>query len=237
MEDGEDSTNGHGIHSDGDEDDIEDDDDNSPRGFGNGRESLESNSEQSMTSPAGFGSLPSLGSPASLASPSTPQAFELANSGPSNGNSDWLRPSAPSASVGMGAFRPPVINPTSSASSSTSGSTSESSLYHQFHAGPFYPYNGLMQHNMQNAHREPVGTDPRDSKNPLSISQLTGTKKVAAALGGASSLLAPSSSNGPGTGPSSLFGNLSGQNCSSSTTSSSHPTPGGSEKRTLLGMT
>merc|ERR1739838_114798 len=69
--------------------------------------SLGSTSEQSLTSPAGFSSLNSLGSPASIASPSTPQTLEASG--------DFLR----GASVMVyGAFKPPSM-PASTATSTT----------------------------------------------------------------------------------------------------------------------
>ena len=163
-------TKGRSVNSDGEEDDdlddIENDDDQSPRDSRNGRESLESNSEQSVTSPAGFGSLPSLGSPASVASPSDPTNYEsISNVGSSN-SSNWFSPPQQGSASSTGAFKPPI--PTS---------TAFQSAPQQFHPGnPYNAYYGLM-HNMQflhNMQKVPVGTDPRDAKNPLSISQLTG---------------------------------------------------------------
>ena len=70
------------VNSDGEEDDDLDDiehdmngDDQSPGDSRNGRESLESNSEQSVTSPARFSSFPSIGSPASEQSVTSPEGF------------------------------------------------------------------------------------------------------------------------------------------------------------------
>merc|ERR1712122_132924 len=77
--------------SDG-EDDLDEEEDESPDS-----RSLGSTSEQSLTSPAGFSSLNSSGSPASIASPSTPSGFEAAVS-----HADHFRPS-----FGVGAFKPP----------------------------------------------------------------------------------------------------------------------------------
>ena len=164
---------GRSVNSDGEEDDDLDDvehenniDDHSPRDSRNGRESLESNSEQSVTSPAGFGSLPSLGSPASVASPSDPSNYEsMSNVGsvPSN-SSSWFNPPQQSSANSTGAFKPPI--PTSSAFPSA---------HQQFHPGhPYNAYYGLMHPFLHNMQKIPVGTDPRDAKNPLSISQLTG---------------------------------------------------------------
>ena len=167
--------NGRSVNSEGeDDDDLEDlehdlNDDQSPGESRNGRESLESNSEQSVTSPAGFGSLPSLGSPASIASPSDPSSFEsMSNIGLSHSNSsNWFSP--PSQQQGStattgGAFKPPA--PTSSAFQSA---------HQQFHPGhPYNAYYNLLQNPLYNMQKIPVGTDPRDAKNPLSISQLTG---------------------------------------------------------------
>ena len=158
---------GRSVNSDGEEDDDLDDineDDQSPRDSRNGRESLESNSEQSVTSPAGFASLPSLGSPASVASPSDSQSNYETSLGlvPSN-SSNWFSPPQQSSTSSTGAFKPPV--PTSSAFQSS---------HQQFHPGhPYNAYYGLYPflHNMPKA---AVGNDPRDAKNPLSISQLTG---------------------------------------------------------------
>jgi len=143
-------------HSDGEEDDIDDldDDDHSPDS-----RSLGSTSEQSLTSPAGFSSLNSLGSPASIASPSTPQTLEASG--------DFLR----GASVmGYGAFKPPSM-PASTATSTTPAGYQPPGLpqlppsqaQQQPHLHPMFPH-----------HRPPVGTDPKDSKNPFSITNLTG---------------------------------------------------------------
>lgn len=136
-------------HSDGEDDDDEDEDDASPDS-----RSLGSQSEQSLTSPAGFSSLNSLGSPASIASPSTPSGFEAAVS-----QADLFRPSL------YGAFKPPPMPSTASASSTVTSTASGG-----FQAPPALGHAHL--HPMFH-HRPPVGTDPRDSKNPLSISQLT----------------------------------------------------------------
>ena len=162
-------TNGRLVNSDGEGDDDledEDDDDQSPRDSRNGRESLESNSEQSVTSPAGFSSLPSLGSPASVASPSDQHNFESVSSiasVPSNASS-WFSPPPPGAGSSTGAFKPPIPNP-----------ATFQSPHQQFHPGHSYSaYYGLMQPFLHNMQKVPVGTDPRDAKNPLSISQLTG---------------------------------------------------------------
>ena len=166
---------GRSVNSEGEDDeDLEDldhdlNDDQSPGESRNGRESLESNSEQSVTSPAGLGSLPSLGSPASIASPSDPSSFEsMSNIGLSHSNSsNWFSP--PSQQQGStattgGAFKPPA--PTSSAFQSA---------HQQFHPGhPYNAYYNLLQNPLYNMQKMPVGTDPRDAKNPLSISQLTG---------------------------------------------------------------
>ena len=103
---------GPNIHNSCSSNGSEADDNSHSGGSPASQESLGA-SEHSLTSPATPGggplSIPSLGSPASIASPSTP-----------GGSEDWFR-----GSVG---YRPP---------------------------------------------RPPVGTDPRDSKNPLSISSLT----------------------------------------------------------------
>ena len=119
--------------------------------------SLGSTSEQSLTSPAGFSSLNSLGSPASIASPSTPVSQTLESSD--------FRPSM------FGAFKPPNM-PASTATSTTPAGYQPGGLGSipggsQSHHHPHL-------HQMFQHHRPPVGTDPRDSKNPLSISQLTG---------------------------------------------------------------
>ena len=109
------------VTSDGEEDDdLEDiahdmnDDDQSPRDSRNGRESLESNSEQSVTSPAGFGSLPSIGSPASVASPSDSSNYETSLGLVPSSSSNWFSPPQQGSTSSTGAFKPPV--PTSSAS-------------------------------------------------------------------------------------------------------------------------
>ena len=161
---------GRSANSDGeDDDDLDDiehdmnDDDQSPRDSRNGRESLESNSEQSVTSPAGFASLPSIGSPASVASPSDPSSFESSMGLVSSNSTNWFSPPQQSSTGSSGAFKPPV--PTSSAFQSA---------HQQFHPGhPYNAYYGLYPF-LQNMPKGPVGTDPRDAKNPLSISQLTG---------------------------------------------------------------
>ena len=140
-------------NSDGDDDEDDDDDeDNSPDS-----RSLGSTSEQSLTSPAGFSSLNSLGSPASIASPSTPSQFEAVVS-----QADLFRPSV------FGAFKPP--------STSTSGG-----LTPHHHLMMQQQQQQQQQHFLQQQqhmfphmnHRPQVGTDPRDSKHPLSVSQLT----------------------------------------------------------------
>ena len=161
------------MHSDDEDDDIDDiddlDDDNSPTSH-QGRNSVESTSEQSLTSPAGFSSLPSIGSPAgSVASPSTPGGYEHMGGSITSSASSMLG-GGPDPSYWysrpQGAFKPPA--------SSTAGSMYHSSL--QQHAHHFQ----ALQHYQQQLvaggllHRPPVGTDPRDSKNPLSVSQLTG---------------------------------------------------------------
>ena len=161
------------IHSDGDDDDIDededddiDDDDNSPTSH-QGRNSVESTSEQSLTSPAGFSSLPSIGSPAgSVASPSTPGGYEnLGGSITSSAGSMLGGGPDPSYwySRPHGAFKPPAPTP-------------GNNMYNLQHA---HQLQALHHYQQQLAagglhHRPPVGTDPRDSKNPLSISQLTG---------------------------------------------------------------
>jgi hypothetical protein len=154
------------MHSD-EEDDDEDDDVDSPTSH-QGRNSVESTSEQSLTSPAGLSSLPSIGSPqGSVASPSTPGGYEHMGINSSAGS---LLPGGPDPtywySRPQGAFKPPAA--------SAAGSMYHSSL--QQHAQHFQ----ALQHYQQQLvaggllHRQPVGTDPRDSKNPLSVSQLTG---------------------------------------------------------------
>jgi len=149
--------------SDG-EDDLEDEEDESPDS-----RSLGSTSEQSLTSPAGFSSLNSLGSPASIASPSTPSGFEAAVS-----QADLFRPSVfgafkpPSTSVGPGGGGGNSVHYPASSTSAASAAASAAAAHHQML---------LHQHQQQQMFqhlRPPVGTDPRDSKNPLSISQLTG---------------------------------------------------------------
>ncbi len=171
--------NAHGVHpgqngiknnnnnSDGEDDDDDMEEDNqSPHS----RSPEGSTSEQSLTSPAGFSSLPSLGSPNSVASPSDPGISGHLPPGPggaSNG-ADWYRPS------GHGAFKPP--------SASTSGSLppgpppSGSGLYHQqqmYHQHAMAA--AAAAHAAQMNNRPPVGKDPRDCMNPLSVSQLTGS--------------------------------------------------------------
>ena len=147
---------GHAKHSDGEDDDIDDIDDIDDQSPDS--RSLGSTSEQSLTSPAGFSSLNSLGSPASIASPSTPisQTLESSGVGATSG-SDLFRPSI------YGAFKPPTL-PASTATSTTPAGYQPPGQPQQPHLHPMF------QHHI----RPPVGTDPRDSKNPLSISQLTG---------------------------------------------------------------
>jgi hypothetical protein len=75
-----------------------------------------------------------------------------------------------------GAFKPPAP------ASSVNGNMN---MYHPFqHA---HHLQALQHYQQQLAaggmlHRPPVGTDPRDSKNPLSISQLTGSHSSSASL-------------------------------------------------------
>ena len=71
----------------------------------------------------------------------------------------------------FGAFKPPNM-PASTATSTTPAGYQPGGLGSipggsQSHHHPHL-------HQMFQHHRPPVGTDPRDSKNPLSISQLTG---------------------------------------------------------------
>jgi len=164
-----------------DEDEDDDDEDHSPDS-----RSLGSTSEQSLTSPAGFSSLNSLGSPASIASPSTPSQFEAVVS-----QADLFRPSS---TYGGGAFKPP--------SASTSGGSGGGGLAAQHQLMMQQQQQQQQHHQQQLSHqhflqqqqqhmfphlnlRPPVGTDPRDKNHPFSISQLTG--KVSASghpLGG-----------------------------------------------------
>jgi len=149
------SHHGKSRSSDGEDDDDDDDDDHSPDS-----RSLGSTSEQSLTSPAGFSSLNSLGSPASIASPSTPSQFEAVVS-----QADLFRPSV------FGAFKPP----STSAAPGAGGLGPHHHLMMQQHQQQQQHFLQQQQQMFQhmNHHRPPVGTDPRDSKNPLSISQLT----------------------------------------------------------------
>eukprot|EP00095_Tigriopus_kingsejongensis_P004325 snap_masked-scaffold228_size248166-processed-gene-1.8 protein:Tk04325 transcript:snap_masked-scaffold228_size248166-processed-gene-1.8-mRNA-1 annotation:"---NA---" len=163
------------FHSDG-EDDEESPGEASPLGL-NGPASMESSSEQSLTSPAGFHSLPSIGSPggSSIASPSTPSSSSLVANTLDNPMasflaSDWFTRASAVAAAGGGAFRPP-------------------SYFNHLPARP------------------PVGTDPKDSNHPLSVTQLTG---------GGSGSCTPASAD-----------NLVGPH---------HAAPS-ADKRTLLGMT
>ena len=104
-------------------------------------------SEQSLTSPAGFSSVPSIGSPggSSIASPSTPSSSHLAhltsaasafenNPMASFLASEWFNRSQ-GGGAGQGAFKPPV-----------------------------YAFGGQ---------KPQIGTDPKDSNHPLSVNQLT----------------------------------------------------------------
>ncbi len=151
-----------------------------------GRNSVESNSEQSLTSPAGFSSLPSLGSPSgSVASPSTPGTYENTPSSVGtapgsllSGGQDppyWYpRPHG-------GAFKPP-------SSSSSGGMYQPSSLQHAHSIQALHHYHQQLAALQQ---RAPVGTDPRDAKNPLSISQLTGNHCSTSSHHGGSVSVAP----------------------------------------------
>ena len=91
-----------------------------------------------------------------------------------------------------------------------------------------------MQHHLQNMQREPVGTDPRDAKNPLSISQLTSSKKAAEAAAAAAALGAAAPGGLVPTGPAPGTG-LFGQNCNPGANPGMPTT--NSEKRTIVGMT
>ena len=169
------------IHSDGDDDDDDDDiddiddddDDNSPTSH-QGRNSVESTSEQSLTSPAGFSSLPSIGSPAgSVASPSTPGGYESVPGSVTSSAAGMLGAPPDSSywySRPSGAFKPPAPAP-----------PTNMNMYPHHPAFSHAHHLQALQHYQQQLaaggmiHRPPVGTDPRDSKNPLSISQLTGS--------------------------------------------------------------
>ncbi|XP_059092492.1 protein pangolin, isoforms A/H/I/S-like isoform X2 [Tigriopus californicus] len=131
------------FHSDGEDDDDESPGEASPMGL-NGPASVESTSEPSLRSPAGFHSLPSIGSPggSSIASPSTPSSSSLTTSNYDNPMasflaSDWFSRASAVAAAGGGAFKPPAY----------------------FHHMP---------------QRAAVGRDPKDSNHPLSVTQLTG---------------------------------------------------------------
>jgi hypothetical protein len=167
------------MHSDCDDDDDDEDDDDddddldddtSPTSH-QGRNSVESTSEQSLTSPAGFSSLPSIGSPAgSVASPSTPGGYEnLAGSIPSSAGGMLGGPPDPSFwySRPSGAFKPP-------APAAPPGLyPNHASFQHAQQLQALHAHYQQLQAAGGMLHRPPVGTDPRDSKNPLSISQLT----------------------------------------------------------------
>lgn len=158
------SSSGSGSNGNYGHSDVEDDEDastggeRSPSGHNpgglmtsngpsNGPASV-SPSEQSLTSPAGFGSLPSIGSPggSSIASPSTPSSSHLAHLSSASAAafennpmasflaSEWFSRSQAGA-AGQGAFKPPV-----------------------------YGFGGQ---------KPQIGTDPKDSNHPLSVNQLT----------------------------------------------------------------
>lgn len=174
--------NGHMINSDGEDDDDDDEDDDSDsqtpdsngmaadRERGNGGGSLGSGtSELSLTSPAGFSSIPSLGSPAgSIASPSTPSATSTTQ--PQSAFSE--AGSRASLDLLRNYYRPPL-----SSSSGATPSTAAPSF-----GGPFNHSSHLAAVAVAAASHHPhlhppphVGTDPRDSKHPLSVMQLTGS--------------------------------------------------------------
>jgi hypothetical protein len=179
------SINGSNASSDSDATDTEVDEDRSTKG------SLESTSEQSLTSPAGgYGSLPSLGSPSgSVASPSTPSTvpsthFTNADAVAVN---DWFRHSA---AMG-GAFKPPFGAQHYLAAQAAQQQAAALAAARGFHpplpsaaagsaaAAAAAAVAAARKH--LGGGGSNIGNDPRDSKHPLSVMQLTAE---AAAAGG-----------------------------------------------------
>ena len=250
-----------------DHDDLDEDEDEASPGE---RKSLESD-EQSLTSPAGFASLPSIGSPVgSLASPQTPSNadhHQAANNG-FGAAADWFRHSAGSG----GAFKPPVPSGPSAGSSLPPSTSAPSSAapFNQFGMNLLaggdprtqYAYNGLIAAHQAavssasaghgghlpppgqpmgliKGQHKPVGNDPRDSKNPLSISQLTTTSSNSSS--GSSSKAVKNEQHAPAPmGPTGAM--MGGHpmfpgNCFPGSPVGALPGAGGSEKRPLVGMT
>ena len=186
------SDSGSDAETDDEDDDMEDGRDGGGREDRSNKGSLESTSEQSLTSPAGgFGSLPSLGSPSgSVASPSTPSAapppLPLPQPPSHFGQPevDWTRgfmggafkppaglppyhyqPAMHQAAVvaaAAGGFHPPSAAAGSAAAAAAAAAASRGKL-------------GAAGLN--------VGNDPRDSKHPLSVMQLTAAHAFTAAAG------------------------------------------------------
>ena len=164
---------------------------------------FETNSETSLRSPSGLSSLPSIGSPSSVSSPQTcaassyyesPIPINILSNG--SGNNDWFRQNT-HAGIGIpSAFKP--LTSTSSASSISqyrvtsspkmlAGASDSTGNNYHFPSGESNfssaSFNGIMNINANSSSvisnqsqniRTRVGADPRDAKNPLSISQLTG---------------------------------------------------------------
>lgn len=187
---GKDFNSASSMHSDGEDDDDDEEQESNASGGGpggshngggsgqtNGLDSLESTSEHSVTSPAGFSSLPSLGSPSgSIASPSTPASYHhppppppSSSTIPSSFDADWFSRAAAAsnaaAAAAAGAFRPPTsmaayaFSAQAAAHAAQAAQQAAFSAARQFH---HQPLGGLR------------GNDPRDSKHPLSVTQLTG---------------------------------------------------------------
>ena len=165
---------------------------------------FETNSETSVRSPSGLSSLPSIGSPSSVTSPITCTAnsyfdanipISLLSNG--SGNQDWYRPSSHA-----GIELPSAFKPLATATSMTSyrvsespkrfGVTSNSTSNEYPFSNASVPSNifgsssfdnimsinsnssSVISNQISQSNKTRVGADPRDAKNPLSISQLTG---------------------------------------------------------------
>lgn len=165
---------------------------------------FETNSETSVRSPSGLSSLPSIGSPSSVTSPITCTAnnyfdanipMSLLSNG--SGNQDWYTPISHAGIELPSAFKPLAtassitsyrVSESPKRFSATSNSTSNnypfSSVSGSSNIFGSASFNNIMSINSNSSsvisnqisqiNRTRVGADPRDAKNPLSISQLTG---------------------------------------------------------------
>ena len=187
------SINGSAHSDSGSDAETDDDDMEDGSNKGSNKGSLESTSEQSLTSPAGgFGSLPSLGSPSgSVASPSTPSAapppLPLPQPPSHFGQPevDWTR-----GLVMGGAFKPPAGLPPYHYQPAMHQAAVVAAA-----AGGFHPPSAAAgsaaaaaaaaaaSRGKLGAAGLNVGNDPRDSKHPLSVMQLTAAHAFTAAAG------------------------------------------------------